>query len=308
MLQASSLSKWHFQNIYLPEPNEYIVMLDDLLNKSKYLKKWWKFRDISMITGIKHIVFVWSSLCWKSTILDSIRSSISNQSVIGKRVCVYLPTRIVDRPERENHDINQAKIEWQENMYVTSEEYNKLLQKGEIWLNWERNLAWETKKYWFKSLSSISISQVNDYNTFKALDQDLPTLPIRIEDPRSLVLYSWNNAFYDNNSTINWIDEIDIKNILVIWVYASDNIRSKRLIKRNPNMNWYEAKARLWDFAWNVIPNCHVYIDTSEGWDIPNIEAIQLIEIIAKANLWSERIACSNNWVQNFRDKISKIL
>ncbi len=269
---------------------QYTSHISEKLKSSQTLKEGWRFNEIDNLENIKYIIFVGSSVCWKSTILDFIWKELASenwwdQSLTNKQIDTYIPKRFINRERRESPDINQNTIEDNENRYCTPEEYIEGLDKWTIGINWERKLAWKTSKYWFQSFNEIKKEQNEEFRFWKWIDQDLPTRPAHIDQPRSLVLLSWNNAFYSNNDTINWFTDDDMKKILIVWVYASEETRVERIQYRSPDMNKVEAIARLKDSAENMIPHAHIYIDTTEWWDKPNQETYELMRLIADMNM-----------------------
>lgn len=268
----------------------YFSAIDKKISDSPTLKTWWRFNEIPDMNHIKYIVFVGSSVCWKSTILDFIRKELVSdswwgQSLVHKRIDTYIPERFVNRERRESPDENQNTLEDTENRYCSPGEYNELLKNGKIGVNWERELAWKTSQYGFTSFNDIEMEQKWMYQMLKSISQDCTTIPVHIRDPRSLVLLSWNNAFYSNSHTINWFSEDDIKSTLVVGVYAWEDTRIERIQSRSPHMDIIEARARLKDCANNMIPKSHIFVDTTKWWNTPNIEAYELMRIIADVNM-----------------------
>ncbi len=168
-----------------------------------------KFKELSNIHGI---VFVGSSASGKTTVVNSVRSAVSDSTD------VVIPRRYITRPPRMGDDLT-------ENLHITLDDLLQKIKNGSVSVSWVRHMEG---------------NRVEHYG-FEETDK------------KKLALYSANNDFCRRTDGIG-------KQILVVGVYAPDEIRKQRLMARSPDMNPAEAAYRLGDSSENIVSFSHVLL------------------------------------------------
>lgn len=143
----------------------------------------------------------------------------------------FIPKRYITREKRMNESED-------ENLFITKQNLDDLYKKWEIDFKWNRIMEknWENcrdEMYWFEKTSDWKLK-----------------------------IYWCNNAIYNNNQSIEPNDIM--KDSLVIWIYAPDEIRWLRLQKRSPDLIKHkpsEVQTRLLDSSNNIKPNCHLILN-----------------------------------------------
>jgi ribose 1,5-bisphosphokinase PhnN/8-oxo-dGTP pyrophosphatase MutT (NUDIX family) len=138
-----------------------------------------------------------------------------------------------------------------ENQHLTKEEFETKLQRKEIGFSWARHMeGTRQESYGFETT-----------------------------DPEKLAIYSANNDF------VRRIQDLS-KTILVVGVFAPDEVRSQRLLSRSPDMKVAEREYRLGDSSSNIIPFCHLLIKNFGEYERQSVrDVVSLIQIICKERL-----------------------
>lgn len=149
---------------------------------------------------------------------------------------IIVPQRLITRPRRDNDDLL-------ENRHVSADLFQKKIRNDELAIYWTRKLEEDRiEKYGF------------EYNM-----------------NRSLSVYSCNNALFTHENCNDLIKEW-LSGAIVLGVFAPDEVREGRLLKRSPIMmsNKAEAAHRLYDRAEDINMHSHLIIHTypykSELW------------------------------------------
>lgn len=243
---------------------EFLELFLEIINNSDILSIWWKINSIEGFKNIKHIVVIWSSLCWKTTLQRDIRWKAKN--------IINFPRRYVNRERRESPDKIQNEMEDLENVYCTNDEFKQALIDWEIWINWERELAWKVSQYGFENLSS------------------------KILEESDFIMYSANNAFVKEWNNLNWVSEDVLNKMLIIWVTTDDLVRLQRYEERNPNLaNTAEWVARMKDSSKNVPENAHLTVDTTKWWDEPSDEVNRLLKKVSEQKKILDTLSTEEN-------------
>ena len=112
-----------------------------------------------------------------------------------------------------------------ENLYIGLPDLFDKVKCGEVTVSWVRNMeAGRTEYYGFEET-----------------------------EKKKLALYSANNDFFRHVDVVR-------QNILVLGVYAPDEIRKQRLFTRSPDMAAAEVAYRLGDVSDNIIPDAHILL------------------------------------------------
>ncbi len=199
------------------------------------------------INEINSIIFVGSSLTGKTTLVDAIRKAIQLDSDLKGYISV--PKRIITRPKRENDNID-------ENDFVSTEQFNQMVQNGDIYLHWIREMEGSrTEQYGF-------------------LVPESETIPV----------FSANNAIIYNKESVQPVDVIGQS--LIIAVYAPEHIRKVRLLNRSPDLikeKPQEVIYRLSDKANRIIPHAHIVVKNyGNNIDLAKKDIIELLKLLIK--------------------------
>ena len=138
-----------------------------------------------------------------------------------------------------------------ENQHLTREEFEAKKQKKEIGFSWARHMEGTRQElYGFATT-----------------------------EPEKLAIYSANNDF------VRRIQDLS-KTVLVVGVFAPDEVRSQRLLTRSPDMKEAERNYRLGDSSSNIVPFCHLLIKNFGETESQSVQdVVSLIRIIAKERL-----------------------
>ncbi len=180
--------------------------------------------NLEMLGNISNVVFVGSSLAGKTTLVDALRNAIKSEDALN--TVFQIPKRVITRPQRANDDLV-------ENQFVSTDEFNALVQRGEIGMHWVRKMEeGREEQYGF-------------------LDVDRNKIPV----------FSGNNAIINNRESV--VPQDLLEKSLVIAVYSPDSLREERMRQRSPDLvreKPQEASHRLADRAINMYPDAHVVI------------------------------------------------
>jgi ADP-ribose pyrophosphatase len=237
-------------------------------------------KKIEELSNIQGIALVGSSASGKSTLMSKVRRSFSESED------VEIPFRYITRPKRLGDNL-------EENKFVSRAEFQDNVQNGNILIHWTRKMEGNrTEHYGFEATN-----------------------------PMKLAVYSANNDFFRSISeTINsssncennkkQLDDVNYqrirqvlaarKTLLIVGVYAPDEIRKKRLLQRSPDLSENEKKYRIGDSSDNIIPHCHIIINNygkNEKNAINNI--IDLIKVVVANRVkWGEIRDLGNHRIQ----------
>ncbi len=257
--------------------------LTNIVDAEKSMEKGVKFNELKDIKKLKYYIFVWSTCSGKSSIINYIRDQIAKNKDVGLQEAqyTYIPERYITRPPRKGNNIDR------ENIHVTHELLDTLKDDGGVGISWIRNMelnpdgSRRKEEYGYKSAETMRKEIKRQYQILKSFDQDMPSIPQYPTDDKAVIIYSWNNAFFDNPESIKEFDKIKDEAI-VIWVYCPDEIREQRLRARNPELfktNPEEVAYRLGDSSENILPHCHLVINNyGDNEKLVFDDALDLVE------------------------------
>lgn len=180
--------------------------------------------NLVQLRDIKSIIVVGSSSVGKSTIVDAIRNAIEQDRELAARLSI--PKRVITRPQRENDNLA-------ENTFKKPEEFTSMIEDGEIGLRWVRKMEG---------------TRTESYGFLKPEEGIIP-------------VYSANNAIISNKESVEPGEMLEKS--LIIAIYAPDNVREERLVKRSPDLvaqKIEEVRYRLADRAINMYPHAHIVV------------------------------------------------
>jgi len=170
----------------------------------------------------KNIAIVGSSCSGKTTLLNSIRNSS-----LCREKKVLIPVRYTTRPKRKN-DI------FDENIYITEEEFTKKAKNLQISLYWKKSMDDERDaRFGFAPPAADALS-----------------------------VYSGNNGLLYNQKSVYPRGILDM--ILFVGIYAPDEVRKERLFMRSPDLVQDKPKElfyRLGDKAEKIFSRVHLVIN-----------------------------------------------
>lgn len=195
------------------------------------------------IVNIQAIAFVGSSASGKSTLMKQIRLKSSDLKDIT------IPNRYITRGIRLDDD-------FEENRHVSTKQFEELVEKGEVGLHWQRKMEGDRiERYGFEKTA-----------------------------PEKIALYAANNDFF---RAIEKRESQQIKDLskilLIIGVYAPDEIRKQRLRERSPDIGELEVNYRNGDSSDNIIPHCHLLINNyGKTKNRALHDIVEIVQIILK--------------------------
>jgi len=212
--------------------------LDSVRVRLENLKKMKEFTDV---------IFVGSSLVGKTTLVDVLRERLKVDPILAGKL--EIPKRVITRPQRENDNLD-------ENQFVTADEFNEMVRKGDIGLHWVRKMEGDREeRYGFLSGNKDKIH-----------------------------IFSGNNAIINNKDSI--VPSGSSLHTLMIGVYTPDDLRLDRMKQRSPDLlieKPEEAKYRLADRAINVYPEAHLVVKNYDRYqDVAKQDIVSLFTMIAK--------------------------
>ncbi len=218
-------------------PKHLPSLVSDL--KSLQIKNQDKFNEPSQIDSV---VIVGSTCAGKSVIVDAIR-----QSYLAMQGIIQIPKRYITRAQRGNDNIV-------ENAFVTTDEFQAKVERGDIGLHWVRKMEGDRKELY----------------GFHQPTQDV--LPV----------YSGNNALYNNPDSVR--PEGILRNSLMVGIYAPDDVRRDRLVSRSPDLlrdRPDEVEYRLGDSSENMLPHIDVLVNNyGQNEQVTKSEVMRLVERI----------------------------
>lgn len=180
--------------------------------------------NLEKLLEISKIIFVGSSLVGKTTLIDTLRGAISQNEKMASTF--EIPKRVTTRTSRENDN-------FQENQFVSKEQFEEMVADGRIKIHWTKKLgSEEEERYGF----------------------------LEIEDGK-MPIYSANNALVNNEESLAPSDFL--RDALVVAVYSPDSLRKERMGERSPDLlrdRPEEAAARLADKAISMYPEAHLVV------------------------------------------------
>ena len=198
--------------------------LIDLLNSSDLDSIRLREKNLEQLKKISDIIFVGSSLVGKSTLVDSMRTAIETNKEFAS--IFQIPKRIITRPQRANDNLV-------ENQFVTNDEFEQMVQHGDIGLHWVRKMEGDRQeRYGFL-----------------------------VVDKNKTPIFSGNNAIINNKESVMPPDLLEQS--LIIAVYSPEDLREERMQKRSPDLvkdKPEEVKYRLSDKAISMYPEAHLII------------------------------------------------
>lgn len=170
----------------------------------------------------KSVAIVGSSCSGKTTLLNSIK-----RSFLCREKKVLIPVRYTTRPKREN-DI------FDENIYISEEEFTKKVKNSQISLYWKKSMDDEREaRFGFAPPVADTLS-----------------------------VYSGNNGLLYNQKSV--YPRGIAETILFVGIYAPDEVRKERLFKRSPDLVQDKPKEllyRLGDNAEKIFSRVHLVIN-----------------------------------------------
>lgn len=207
-------------------------------------------KNLSSLEKIESIIFVGSSFVGKTTLVNSIRNAmVKNPPAFSSLV---VPQRIITRPKRLHDNLV-------ENDFTSKHHFADLIKRGDLGLHWVRKMG-GTRTEWYGFLKT---------------------------SPKSIAIYSANNAIITNQSSV-WPRDI-LKRSLIIAIYAPEYVRKRRLFQRSPDLvkeNPREVVYRLEDKAINICPQAHIVVKNYGKYE-PKAKKylVSLIKLIAQNHL-----------------------
>lgn len=194
-------------------------------------------RNLEKLKQISDIIFVGSSLVGKTTLVDAVRDAMKTDETLAS--IFQIPKRVITRPQRANDNLV-------ENQFVTADEFEEMVQRGDIRMHWVRKM------------------EGNREERYGFLDVDKSKIPI----------FSGNNAIINNKGSVMPPDLLEQS--LIIAVYSPDDLRDERMQQRSPDLikdKPQEVKYRLSDRAINMYPEAHYLVKE---------DLVHLVSLISK--------------------------
>lgn len=204
-------------------------------------------KNLEKLEEIFNIIFVGSSLVGKTTLVDAVRDAM----VIDPKLAstFQIPKRVITRPQRENDNLV-------ENQFVTTEEFDRMVQSGEIRMHWVRKM------------------EGNREERYGFLNIDQNRIPV----------YSGNNAIINNRGSVDPSDLLD--HSLIIAIYSPDDLRTERMQERSPDLiknKPQEVNYRLSDRAINMYPDAHLVVKNFGRYEaLTKEDVVNLFLLISK--------------------------
>ena len=201
--------------------------------------------NLEKLKHISNIIFVGSSLVGKSTLVDAVRNAMEKNEELGS--VFLIPKRVITRPQRANDNLV-------ENRFVTTDEFDDMIQRGDIGLHWVRKMEGDREeKYGFLST-----------------------------DKNKIPIFSANNAIINNKGSVVPPDLLE--HSLIIAVYSPESLRGERMQQRSPDLvkdKPEEVKYRLDDRAINMYPEAHLVVKNFGRYqDLVKEDLIHLFSLI----------------------------
>ncbi|HCE86346.1 MAG: hypothetical protein UW39_C0018G0004 [Parcubacteria group bacterium GW2011_GWC2_44_17] len=204
-------------------------------------------RNLEKLKQISDIIFVGSSLVGKTTLVDAVRNAMKTNETLAS--VFQIPKRVITRPQRANDNLV-------ENQFVTADEFEKMVQCGDIGLHWVRKM------------------EGNREERYGFLNVDKSKIPI----------FSGNDAIINNKESVMPSDLLEQS--LIIAVYSPDDLRDERMRQRSPDLikdKPEEVKYRLSDRAINMCPEAHLVVKNFGRYqNLTKEDLVRLFSLIAE--------------------------
>lgn len=198
--------------------------LRDLLESSDLTSIRLRSKNLEKLGKISNIIFVGSSLSGKTTLVDALRTAMKTDDALD--TAFQVPKRVITRPQRANDNLV-------ENQFVTADEFEALVQSGEIGMHWIRKMEeGREERYGFLGI-----------------------------DKHRVPVFSGNNAIVDNKESVVPSDLLEKS--LIVAIYCPDDVRDERMQQRSPDLvreKPQEVSYRLSDRSINMYPEAHVVV------------------------------------------------
>ncbi len=212
----------------------------------------------------KLIVVVGSSGVGKTTAVDPLRyihNPILYESgdwYMENGRWVVVPSRYITRAPR----VGQSTAE---NINITRSEFLRLLQVGNIFFPWMRDLGGEKSEFYgFESLETIDTHLQNIWRVMKSSYQDSISIPYYSGNQQSVIVLSGNNAV---GKKVGWIiNNTWRSDTLIVGISLSAWERERRIRERNPEMFTIDPKQmeiRLADPSDKVEGHSHLILENN---------------------------------------------
>ena len=221
--------------------------LIDILKQSDLDSIRLREKNLEKLKKISDIIFVGSSLVGKSTLVDAVRNAMEANKEFAS--IFQVPKRVITRPQRANDNLV-------ENQFVTADEFEAMVERGDIGLHWVRKMEGDRQeKYGFLAT-----------------------------DKNKIPIFSGNNAIINNKESVMPQDLLDQS--LIIAVYSPEDLREKRMQERSPDLvkdKPEEVKYRLSDKAISMYPEAHLVIKNFGRYqDFTKEDLVGLFTLISK--------------------------
>jgi len=198
--------------------------LRDLLESSDLDSVRLRSANLEKLGKIANVIIVGSSLSGKTTLVDAVRSAMKTDDALD--TAFQIPKRVITRPQRANDNLV-------ENQFVTADEFDALVQRGEIGMHWIRKMeAGREERYGFLGI-----------------------------DKHRIPIFSGNNAIVDNKESV--VPSNLLEQSLIVAIYCPDDVRDERMQQRSPDLvreKPQEVSYRLSDRSVNMYPEAHVVV------------------------------------------------
>lgn len=228
-------------------PKEEGSRLIDILESGDLSSIRLRTRNLEKLKQISDVIFVGSSLVGKTTLVDAVRNAMKTDEALAS--VFQIPKRVITRPQRANDNLV-------ENQFLTTDEFEKMVQRGDIGLHWVRKM------------------EGNREERYGFLNVDKNKIPV----------FSGNNAIINNKESV--MPPELLKQSLIIAVYSPDDLRDERMRQRSPDLikdKPQEVKYRLSDRAINMYPEAHLVVKNFGRYqDLAKEDLVHLFSLISK--------------------------
>lgn len=228
-------------------PKEEGSRLIDILESGDLSSIRLRTRNLEKLKRISDVIFVGSSLVGKTTLVDAVRNAMKTDETLAS--IFQIPKRVITRPQRANDNLV-------ENQFVTADEFEEMVQRGDIGMHWVRKMEGNREeRYGFFGI-----------------------------DKSKIPIFSGNNAIINNKGSVMPPDLLEQS--LIIAVYSPDDLRDERMQQRSPDLikdKPQEVKYRLSDRAINMYPEAHLVVKNFGRYqDLAKEDLVRLVSLISK--------------------------
>ena len=215
ILEESASLKGTSKNIYIETQNFPSLLILE------------KFKELTNIQGI---ALIGSSASGKSTLMKAIRLMSDDISI---------PKRFITRPQRLADDLN-------ENIFISFDDFQNKIKNDELPISWMRKMEGDRIEYYgFEKTESKSFPIYSANNDFS---RQIEIAKNALQDSKAN-----NSELTEEQSSIYERIAFLSKTLLILGVYAPDEIRQKRLNERSPDLATSEREYRIKDSSDNII-------------------------------------------------------